>query len=93
MSGATGKVSQLEKVMSLLATLIEELKALPSEGTARMCSDLTPGLSTVMGSIARADPPEAEDRSVLQLNAGSITAKVQGSPSSCSQQRQRGHGH
>ena len=54
MSGATGKVSQLEKVMSLLATLLKELEALPSEGTARMCSDLTQGLSTVMGSIARA---------------------------------------
>ena len=77
MSGATGKVSQLEKVMSLLATRIEELiKALPSEGTARMCCDLTPGLSTVMGSIARAQKRGENSTRVLSSFLTENSARV-----------------
>ena len=65
MSGATSKVSQLEKVVALLAPLLGELDALPGEGTAQMCTILTPKLSTVMGSIAAARPQAQARRPVL----------------------------
>ena len=38
MPGATDKVSQLGKVVALLAPLLGELDALPGEGTAQMCA-------------------------------------------------------
>ena len=57
MSGATNKVSLIEKVVALLAPLNEHVETLPELEAARKCASLAPKLSTVMGSIARADSP------------------------------------
>ena len=47
MSGATNKVSLIEKVVALLAPLTEHVETLPELEAARKCASLAPKLSTI----------------------------------------------
>ena len=53
MSGATAKVSLIEKVVALLAPLTEHVDKLPEVEAARECALLAPKLSTVEQDTSR----------------------------------------
>ena len=61
MSGATNKVSLIEKVVALLAPLNQHVETLPELEAARKCASLAPKLSTVPKLPAKREAA-SEDR-------------------------------
>ena len=67
MSGATNKVSLIEKVVALLAPLNEHVERLPELEAARKCASLAPKLSTdeIDAMDVRMEYAPSADTSVL----------------------------